>query len=112
GAGGVTVGTSGGGGQGGGLYISGVSALAFEITGSPLSNTTAAGGIGGSDLHVGGNGGDGQGGGLFASGGSVILRDSSVTSNTAAGGNGYSFPDTTNPNYYFGGDGGSGLGGG
>jgi hypothetical protein len=88
-------GDPGGSAFGGGLYISGGTAM---LTGATVSSNTARGGDGGmggcgsgSGIEFGtrgGNGGNGLGGGLYAAGGTIDVHNVTVTNNTAAGGAG------------------------
>lgn len=89
--------TDGAAALGGGLYIGGGTA---SLTGVTLSANTARGGDGGDGLNVfvhtrldsgklvipPGNGGAGLGGGIYAAGGTVAVRTSSVSTNSALGG--------------------------
>jgi hypothetical protein len=79
------VGSPGGAGQGGAMYVAGGSVTLNDCT---LSNDTAAGGNGGDGDHDGGNGGPGQGGAIYAAAGAVTLNNSTLANDTAAGGNG------------------------
>jgi len=102
----------GGSAFGGGLFISGGTALLTDVV---LSDNIAQGGDGGDGFRstgrpcyrcgggaAGGNGGNGFGGGLYAAGGTVTLRETIVTSNAAKGGAAGQLGDTA----------GQGVGGG
>jgi hypothetical protein len=87
-------GLHGGNGSGGGVYASGGTSILTDVT---LSSNTAQGGQGGYGLfithilstpHGGGGGGNGFGGALDVSGGTVTLRQTTVSANSAVGGKG------------------------
>jgi hypothetical protein len=110
-------GGNGGNGSGGGLYVAGGS---VTLASSILSANIAEGGIGGAGQPsysaggiggfggAGGNGGNGSGGGLYVAGGSVTSAGSTLSANTAQGGQG----DRGGGHRGHGGPGGLGGGGG
>jgi hypothetical protein len=104
GAGGITeipgspIGAGGGTGLGGGVYMAGGRAILSNDT---LSGNTAQGGTGGAggdgyliqpfqsgEAGNGGGGGPGGGGGVYMAAGSAILRNDTLSGNTAQGGTG------------------------
>ncbi len=106
-------GGNGGNGLGGGLYVAGGS---VTLTGVTVTANTAEGGQGGHGGYSGsikgsggpgGNGGNGSGGGLYVAGGSVTLTGSTLSANTAQGGQG-----GRGGGRFHGGTGGLGGGGG
>lgn len=107
-------GMPGGPAYGGGVSVAGGTA---SISNSTIRDNTAWGGDGGAGVDVrvdgvrlqsaGGDGGSALGGGLYASGGTIALRNTTITQNTATGGAGGR--GATRP---LNGQAGQGLGGG
>jgi hypothetical protein len=104
--------------MGGGIYSGG--ALTLE-GGTLVQNNQALGGRGADGdvpglgtVFNGSAGGDGLGGGLYVAGGTVTLTSSTLTSNTARGGDGGNGSNSPGGSGFigYGGVGGAGLGGG
>ncbi len=92
--GGLAFGSDGVPAEGGAIYNQGYLAL----TGVAVENNEALGapGLPGVSGEAGGAGGNALGGGLYQGGGTVSLTDTTLSSNTAQGGNGVNFSSTLN----------------